>query len=166
LSARAAWRLESLGFTQVYRYKPGKSDWFASGLPREGKDADVPQVGDLAQGDIPTCHMTDRTGDIQNRLRAVGWDVCVVINDARVVLGLVRGEALESHSNTPVEQVMESGPTTIRPNWSLEQTTAYMQEQGVEDLLITTPDGTLMGIVYRTDIEHRLGKFTGPTTGG
>ena len=36
MSARAAWRLESLGFANVYRYTAGKSDWFASGLPRAG----------------------------------------------------------------------------------------------------------------------------------
>src|SRR6266542_3593380 len=29
LSARAAWRLESFGFTQVFRYAAGKADWFA-----------------------------------------------------------------------------------------------------------------------------------------
>ena len=28
---------ESLGFTQVYDYVPGKNDWLAAGLPREGK---------------------------------------------------------------------------------------------------------------------------------
>src|SRR5437773_6189207 len=27
LSARAAWRLESMGFQEVYRYTPGKADW-------------------------------------------------------------------------------------------------------------------------------------------
>ena len=32
MSNRAAWRLESLGFTQVYRYTAGKRDWFAFGF--------------------------------------------------------------------------------------------------------------------------------------
>ena len=30
-------RLEGLGFERVYDYVPGKADWFASGLPREGR---------------------------------------------------------------------------------------------------------------------------------
>src|SRR5207249_889428 len=37
MSPRAAWRLESLGFTEVYEYSAGKSDWGAYGLPLEGK---------------------------------------------------------------------------------------------------------------------------------
>jgi hypothetical protein len=35
----AAWRLESLGFAQVYRYTPGKADWLANELPVEGQQA-------------------------------------------------------------------------------------------------------------------------------
>jgi hypothetical protein len=42
MSARAAWRLEELGFRQVYDYVPSKIDWFANGLPREGKAAEIP----------------------------------------------------------------------------------------------------------------------------
>ncbi len=37
MSPRAAWRLESLGFTRVYDYVAGKVDWFAAGFPREGR---------------------------------------------------------------------------------------------------------------------------------
>ena len=36
LSARAAWRLESMGFQEVYRYTPGKADWLAAGWDTEG----------------------------------------------------------------------------------------------------------------------------------
>jgi len=39
LSARAAWRLESMGFQEVYRYTPGKSDWLAAGWETEGTEA-------------------------------------------------------------------------------------------------------------------------------
>ena len=42
LSARAAWRLESMGFQEVYRYTPGKEDWIASGYETEGANADRP----------------------------------------------------------------------------------------------------------------------------
>src|SRR6266849_6316757 len=49
MSARAASRLETLGFRHVYRYQPGKADWFAAGLPREGKEAHTPRVADVAR---------------------------------------------------------------------------------------------------------------------
>ena len=39
LSARAAWRLESMGFQEVYRYTPGKADWLAAGWETQGTQA-------------------------------------------------------------------------------------------------------------------------------
>lgn len=158
MSARAAWRLESLGFSQVFRYTAGKADWLANGLPIEGKQANIPHAGDLAREDIPTCRLTERIGDVQDRLQAASWNVCVVINADRVVLGLLKGKALQSDRQKFVEIVMESGPTTIRPNWTLEKTIRYLQKQGADSVLITTSDGQLIGILYREDAERRMGE--------
>ena len=55
MSARAAWRLESLGFTKVYDYVGGKSDWIAAGLPVEGELANVPRAINVVKRDVPTC---------------------------------------------------------------------------------------------------------------
>ena len=88
MSARAAWRLESLGFTAVYRYTAGKADWLASGLPSAGARASLPRIGDLARRDVPTCTLQERLGDVRERVRAAGWDVCLVVNARRIVLGL------------------------------------------------------------------------------
>jgi 3-mercaptopyruvate sulfurtransferase SseA len=57
LSARAAWRLESLGSGQVYDYAVGKSDWMAAGLPTEGAAAGRPTAATVARRDVPTCHL-------------------------------------------------------------------------------------------------------------
>ena len=37
----------------------GRVDWFAAGLPREGRLAHVPRVGDLARRDVPTCRLDE-----------------------------------------------------------------------------------------------------------
>src|SRR5262249_20913747 len=99
LSARAAWRLESLGFTQVFRYVAGKVDWFANGLPREGKQAGVPHAGDLARTDTPTCHLIDRVGAIYDRVQASGWDMCGVVNGRREPLGALSFDAMVTDPN-------------------------------------------------------------------
>jgi 3-mercaptopyruvate sulfurtransferase SseA len=62
MSPRAAWRLEGLGFERVYDYVPGKADWSASGLPTEGTLASVPDIGDAARRDAPTCTPTEKVG--------------------------------------------------------------------------------------------------------
>src|SRR5919106_6056373 len=106
MSARAAWRLESLGFRQVHRYTAGKADWMANGLPIQGEQTGVTTIGQLARRGVPTCGLTERVDDVRPRVEAAGWDMCVVVNDRNVVLGRLRKEALGVDAGTPVEQVM------------------------------------------------------------
>jgi predicted transcriptional regulator len=156
MSSRAAWRLESLGFSPVYRYAAGKRDWFAFGLPMEGEFASIPKAIDVVRRNVPTCHLQDPVGEVYKRCQEVGWKVCLVVNKANIVLGRLRGEAWQVDSNTPVEQVMENGPTTFRPDNFLEPLTKRMHEKKVGTVIITNSDGLLIGILYRKDAEERL----------
>ena len=156
MSPRAAWRLESLGFTQVFDYVAGKADWLASGLPMEGQLADYPRAGTVARTDVPTCRLTDRLGDVRDRTLDADQNVCVVVNDDRIVLGRLRGDALRGDPGATVESVMESGPTTTRPDDPLEAITERLQSARVASILVTTSDGRLVGILYRRDAEQRL----------
>src|SRR5262249_35133124 len=52
LSARAAWRLESMGFQEVYRYTPGKADWLAAGWETEGSAGKPPRIKQFLQKDV------------------------------------------------------------------------------------------------------------------
>jgi len=159
LSARAAWRLESLGFTHVFRYAAGKADWLANGLPREGKRADIPRAGDLARTDAPTCHLNSRAGDVYDRVLASGWDMCVVANGRRVPLGALSLEAMATDPNAAAEQLMEPGPATIRPNWTFEETSEYLKEQNRNRVLVTTSDGILIGVYFQADAERKMDNF-------
>jgi CBS domain-containing protein len=154
MSPRAAWRLESLGFTQVFDYVTGKLDWLASGLPTEGKQARIPRAGQVARRDVPACHLTDRLGDVRDRIQRAGWDVCVVVDGNSVVFGLLQGEAFNDAPESVVAQIMASGPTTIRPHVPVETTAERMRKQGVEHTVVTTLDGRLVGILYRQDAEQ------------
>jgi rhodanese-related sulfurtransferase/CBS domain-containing protein len=154
LSPRAAWRLESLGFSQVYDYAAGKADWLAFDLPTEGRDGNRPRVAQVARRDAPTCALSDRVGEVRERVQAADWDECVVVNEARVVLGRLRGPELAVSDDTIVEEVMESGPSTIRPDESLEQLLPRMRGKHVAAMVVTTPDGRLFGIVERDATER------------
>src|SRR2546421_12126110 len=94
MSARAAWRLEALGFREVYRYHDGKSDWLAAGLPSEGAQAYEPRIDDVAHRGVPTCQVDDRIGTVQARLEETGFEQCVGGNQQRGVVGRIRGQAL------------------------------------------------------------------------
>src|SRR5919201_3516780 len=106
MSPRAAWRLESFGFTEVHDYVAGKLDWLAAGLPTEGTNAARPRAGNLARRDVPTCGLDERLGDVRERVRAAGWDACVVVNAERVVFGLLRAGELEGDPDRRIEQAM------------------------------------------------------------
>jgi hypothetical protein len=95
MSARAAWRLETLGFKHVYRHEPGKCDWLANGMPIEGKRANVSRAGDIARRDVPTCQLGERVGDVRRRVRAAGWDSCLVVTfpSGRLIGVLFRDDA-------------------------------------------------------------------------
>ena len=163
MSSRAAWRLESLGFSQVYRYAAGKLDWFAFGLPMEGEFAAIPKAGDVVRRDIPTCQLADRVGEVYKRCQAIGWKVCIVVNESNVVLGRLRREAWDAEPDTLVEDVMENGPTTFRPDNFLEPLIKRMREKKVGSVIITNSDGVLIGLLYRKDGEERLQRDQ-PTT--
>lgn len=140
----------------------GKIDWLANGLPREGKQASSPAVGELVRLDVPVCLLDDRIGAVARHVQTAGWDQCVVVNREGIVLGLLRGEALHSAPETRVELAMEAGPTTIRPNRGLGDIRAYMRQHGAERVVVTTPAGQLVGVVERQDIERRLAPAAPP----
>lgn len=151
MSARAAWRLESLGFSAVYRYPAGKVDWLSSGLPSDGELTGELRIGSIAHTDVAQCRLGQRVGEIQS---ADG--LCVVVNDARVVLGDLRGEALNSDPETRVEDVMNPGPSTYRPNVSVHQMAHEFLESGARRVLVTDGDGGLIGVLRREDVERAL----------
>src|SRR5919198_6066526 len=94
MSPRAAWRLETLGFREVYDYAAGKQDWAAAGLSTEGKLAELPRAGDVARRDVPTCRLDESVKTIRERVRASGLEACVVVNEERVVFGILLEEEL------------------------------------------------------------------------
>ena len=151
MSPRAAWRLESLGFTEVYDYVDGKLDWMAAGLPTEGTASNRPRAGDLARKDVLTCRLDERLGEVQQRARSGGWKAAVVVNDDDVVLGLLREKELGSDPERRVDEVMRPGPSTFRPFVSAEEMAHYMVEHDLENAPITTSDGRLVGLLVQED---------------
>jgi Mg/Co/Ni transporter MgtE len=151
MSPRAAWRLESLGFEDVYDYEAGKQDWAAAGLPIEGTAATRIRAGDIARPEVPTCRLDERLGDVAPRVRAAGWDACVVVNPERVVLGLLRAKELEADPSLRIEQAMRPGPSTFRPYVSAAEMARFMADHDLENSPITTSDGRLVGLLLRRD---------------
>ena len=140
-----------MGFTRVYDYVAGKLDWLAAGLPTEGTNAMRPRAADLARKDVPTGRLDEHLEDVRARVGAAGWDACVVVNEAGVVLGLLRAAQLQGDPAARLEAVMRPGPSTFRPFVSIEEMARFMIEHALESSPITTSDGRLVGLLRRDD---------------
>ena len=105
----------------------------------------------MARRDVPTCRLDEPIGEVRERVRAAGWDACVVMNDDRVVFGLLREKELNHGGDGPVEQVMSPGPSTFRPHVPIAEMAAYMTEHDLANSPITTSDGRLVGLLRRED---------------
>ncbi len=148
-----------MGFTDVYDFPTGILEWMGAGLPTEGTNAERPRLVDVVRRDVPTCALGELVGDVRDRVTASGWNACVVTNDDRVVLGLLRATELESDPTLPVERAMRPGPSTYRPHVSVEEMARIMARRDLENFPVTTSDGRLVGLVRREDVdavEHRV----------
>ena len=150
-----------MGFERVYDYVPGKADWSASGLPSEGKLADVPKIGSAAQRDVPTCSQSEKVEAVRERVRKASRDRCVVVSKERVVLGLLREKELDADPEAPAEEAMRNGADTFRPDEPVEKIAKSMRERGSSAVLVTTSDGRLVGLLYREDAERLVGEQVG-----
>lgn len=135
----------------MYDYASGKQDWIAAGLPSEGQDAERPRAGTVARRDAPTCRLDERMSDVRERIRATEWDVCMVLNDERVVLGILLREALDAEDDSSVEEAMRPGPGTFRPNVPIEEMAEYVIRHDRQNVPITTSDGRLVGVLVQED---------------
>jgi Mg/Co/Ni transporter MgtE len=129
----------------------GELDWLAAGLPTEGRNASRPRAGEVARRDVPTCRLDESIGEVRVRVRAAGWDACVVVNDERVVLGLLRAEELRRGQDESIERVMRPGPSTFRPHVSIEELAHHMIHHDLLTSPVTTSDGRLVGLLRRED---------------
>jgi Mg/Co/Ni transporter MgtE len=103
---------------------------------------------------VPTCGLSDRLGDVRERIKTDGREMCVVVNEQGIVLGLIRKKALEADDSFTAEQVMRPGPSTFRPDQTLEEMLTFMREHDIKtSSLITSPDGRLLGTIARNDLE-------------
>lgn len=153
MSPRAACRLATLGFTNVYDYAAGKVDWLANGLPAEGAHADRPTAGTLARRHVPTCALDASVAEALGAIADSPYGFALVISPEGVLLGRVRRSALEPKpGDGSIEPILEPGPSTIRPHLTVEELRHRLEGSDVRTLVVTGPDGTLLGIVRRDAI--------------
>ena len=146
MSPRAAWRLEVLGFAQVFDYLTGKVDWRAAGLPTRGTGVRG-RVLQVIEVGVPTCRPNGPIREAVDHAIQQGWDMSIAINQDRIVQGRVRLARLGPHPEGTVADHMDPGPATIRADADLMEMRQRMTDRHVSSLIVSTPEGRLLGAI-------------------
>jgi CBS domain-containing protein len=150
MSPRAAWRLEAAGFGTVYDYVDGKSDWLAADLPFEGT---ARLAGMFTRRGVAAVVEDTPAAEALRLLDAQGFGPVLVLNQAGVVMGAVHRDGLASAAReAEVGKVMRFGVTTVRPSEDAAALAHRMGHAGVTRVVVTRPDGTLVGLFFPVDV--------------
>ena len=142
MSPRAAWRLERLGY-EAYDYAAGKVDWLAAGLPSVRAEPGPRRAIDVTDRGPVTC-----SPDTPAATLPAGS--VIVVNEQGIVLGRVRAGDRQP-TDQPAEAIMEPGPATVRAHEPLDELLARMARRHVSEIIVTTPEGRLLGVVHRSE---------------
>ena len=136
---------------------PGKVDWLAHNLSVEGEQADLPTAGRLARDDVVTCRLDDRVGEVRERIAATGYGFALVTTAGGVLLGRLRGSTLDCDPGLRAEQVMEAGPSTVRPDTHAAELAKRLAGRDLRWAIVTNPEGRLLGVASREALEQAGG---------
>lgn len=145
MSPRAAWRLERLGFAPVYDYAVGKVDWMAAGLPTVRRNGGGDRAIDAADKNPPTC-LADQPVSALTDIRPSGG--IVVVNEHRIVRGRVDTVPATMDPTDTAQDIMLPGPSTVRAHEPLAELLSRMETRGIQQMIVSTPEGRLRGVVH------------------
>jgi CBS domain-containing protein len=150
MSPRAAWRLEAAGFGPVYDYAAGKADWLAADLPFEGT---AKLAGMFTRRGVATVGEGTPADEALRLLEGQGFGPILVLNQAGVVMGAAHRDALASTAGkAEAGTVMRFGVSTVRPSEDAEALAHRMGHTEVTQVVVTRPDGTLVGLFFAADM--------------
>jgi len=100
---------------------------------------------------ISTCSPHELIGAIKERI--AGSPLCAVVDTDNIVLGLLDGNAWDASPESRAEDVMSLAPVTFRPDRGINDVKDYFSKHHIQESLITTSDGRLIGLALGPDIE-------------
>lgn len=105
------------------------------------------------RGDAVTCGLQEQIRGVAGRVAASPYGFALVVSDGGVLLGRLRRAMLEGDSQAVAADVMEPGPSTVRANVAADALRDRLRSRDLRTAVVTTPEGLLLGIVRRRDLE-------------
>jgi CBS domain-containing protein len=105
-------------------------------------------VMDHMQRELPTCRLDEPVGQAGARAEQHGYSVCPVVNEKRIVLGVIGKRDWDTDPTASAEQLMDGAPTTLRPSDPAEKAKQMLDQSDRGAVLVTDSDGRLMGAFF------------------
>jgi len=138
-----------MGFSEVYDYAAGEADWIARGQPTVHRDTKE-RIEQVARKDAPTCALQDTLESARTKLPK-DWNICVVLNSDRVVLGLI-DFSRELDRDKSIGDIMRPAPLTFRPGRTVAEVCDYLKAKNIAVALVTTSVGQFIGVLRRDEL--------------
>ena len=103
------------------------------------------------------CGLDDRVGEVRERIERSPYGFALVVSQTGVLLGRVRHSVLDCDPALRAEEVMEPGPKTFRPHRPAGHVAKQLAEKGFRWAIVTDPEGRLIGVASRGDLELASG---------
>jgi len=84
--------------------------------------------------------------DVKSRRRP-NQDICVVVNDRNIVLGVISGETWDANPQARIVDIMQPGPHTVRPDLEPKDAERVLRSADSDSAIVTTSDGELLGVI-------------------
>jgi CBS domain-containing protein len=128
-------------------------DWLARNLPVEGTASETPTIGRRLRTDVVTARLNEPAAGVRTQVARSAHSFALVTTDDGILLGRLRGAALAAAEPAlPVGEVMEAGPSTLRPHEPAAEVRARLEDRGLAYAIVTDPDGRLLGTVQAADL--------------
>ena len=152
MSPRAACRLATLGFEQVYDYMPSKVDWLARGLPTDGEQEPTLRVKDVVRDDVVAARLDEPVSQVRKRVEGSPYGFALVVSGEGTLFGRLRKRHLEADGDATAEHVMEPGPSTVRLDTAADKLAERLRQRELKTAVVTDPEGRLIGVVRLADL--------------
>jgi CBS domain-containing protein len=102
------------------------------------------------------CSPDDRVADVLEAVWRSPYSFALVTDGQGMLLGRVRARR-ERDLDAVAGEVMELDPSTVRPHRSAAGLAQQLAERDQDWAIVTTPEGRLLGIAWREDLERAAG---------
>ena len=111
---------------------------------------------------MATARLDERVSAIRQRVARSPYGFALVLAEGGTLLGRLRKAVLEGNPDAAAQAVMEPGPATVRPDRQLADLLEPMRTHNLQAMVVTTPEGRLLGMLRRDDAERRLAEPVAP----